>query len=482
MEIEDFELEEDEQEEENNQLKITIASTLADLAGTDTFADVNFIVGEGKEQRSIPAHSVILAVNSDVFEAMLYPFPFEETDLKDMCRDQLSEELPEVIIKDVNPLAFRTMLHCLYSDKSMISSSELVDLIYVAKKFQLRQLNKLCQDFLRSGINIENVCTLYTKAQKVEEVKNVAYSFIEDEAKGVFKSEGFMKLNKECIKQILCSDQLNIDEIELFSACMLWCKAECKRRELEETIDNKKYILSDILPLIRFPVMKLEDIAKTINPSKILPKEQVLQLFTYLGTEEKKRSELKVDFSTQKREAVLKWGFHEINKSERIKIEKLRVCSNLSSSFAYCMGDKPMATGKHCWQVDRYSFEDGTPSFLFLGVSSLAKFDDASSDIPATHKIWGFSSDGQKYIDGKSEESEDQVDFTTGPFQLLLDCEEGSLDLVNMHTSKTYSISKMPKKTSVSSLTGGGYVPYFNFKKSNITIIPLSYKKFNQQI
>eukprot|EP00463_Aulacantha_scolymantha_P005927 TRINITY_DN7387_c0_g1_i1.p3 TRINITY_DN7387_c0_g1~~TRINITY_DN7387_c0_g1_i1.p3 ORF type:complete len:78 (+),score=18.28 TRINITY_DN7387_c0_g1_i1:57-290(+) len=70
-EFEDF----DEGDEEQDKAKMTIASTLGGLVGTDTFADIYFIVGEGKEQRSIPAHRMILAANSDVFEAMLYPSP-----------------------------------------------------------------------------------------------------------------------------------------------------------------------------------------------------------------------------------------------------------------------------------------------------------------------------------------------------------------------------------------------------------------------
>lgn len=481
--FEDFELAEDDEQEENNKVKITIASTLADLAGTDTFADVNFIVGQGKEQRSIPAHRVILAVNSDVFEAMLYPFPFDDTDTKE--NNITSDELPEVIIKDVNPLAFRTMLHCLYSDKSMINSSELVDLIYVAQKFQLRQLNKLCQDFLKNGINVDNVCTLYSKAQKVEEVKVVALSYIEDEAKGVFKTTGFLNLNKECIKQILSSDQLNIDEIEVFSACMEWCKAECKRQKLEETTKNKKNLLQDILPLIRFPVMKIEDIASTINPSKILLREDILQLFTYLGTEKENRTEVKVNFNTQLREAVLKWDFHILMKSERITLDlyKARVCSNTSSSFAYCIGNKPMAKGKHCWQVEQYSFGDDDASWLMLGVSAMQKYTDASSEMPTDQKIWGISSDGKKF-DGKGGTSDIKVDLASGPFHLLLDCDEGTLDIVNLKNKKEeiYNLDKMPKKTSVTSLAGGGYVPYFNLKKSSITITVISYKEFNQQI
>jgi hypothetical protein len=46
------------------------------------FADVYFLVGTGKDQRRIPAHRVVLAAASDIFEAMLSPVVFPE-DVKD---------------------------------------------------------------------------------------------------------------------------------------------------------------------------------------------------------------------------------------------------------------------------------------------------------------------------------------------------------------------------------------------------------------
>lgn len=472
--LEDFDLVEDDEEEKEKALKITIASTLADLAGEDTFADVYFIVGEGKKQRSIPAHRVVLAVNSDVFEAMLYPFPFNE---KDEAVPKISScEIPEIVIKDVNPLAFRTMLHCLYSDKGDINASELVDLLHVAKKFQLRRLSVVCQEFLKNGVTVDNVCTLFSKAQHLEEVRTIAYSFIEDKAKEVLKSDGFYNLSKDCVKQILSSGQLNIDEIEIFSACTSWSVAECKRQNLEESIDNKKNILEDLLPLVRFPVMKIDEIAQSIGPSQILSKSQVLQLFTYLGNEKEKRSEVNMDFNTEPREAVLKWIFHTTHKSTRITLEKTLVASNRLSNFAYCIGNKPMTKGKYCWKVEQKTF--GKDSWLLLGVSSIKSHTDDATAEPNDSKVWGLTSDSKQYA-GNGKNTKLETDFTNGPFHLLLDCETGTLEIANMFNQKTYSISNLSKKESILTLDGGGFVPYFNLKKCSITVTPMSSKKFN---
>jgi hypothetical protein len=39
------------------------------------FADVYFVVGQGKEMKKIPGHRVVLASSSDVFEVLLLPSP-----------------------------------------------------------------------------------------------------------------------------------------------------------------------------------------------------------------------------------------------------------------------------------------------------------------------------------------------------------------------------------------------------------------------
>jgi len=68
---------------------LTVAGALAAIAGRDKFADVHFLVGTGKEQRRVPAHRVVLAASSDIFEGMLYPieFPEEKDEKKDKKKD-----------------------------------------------------------------------------------------------------------------------------------------------------------------------------------------------------------------------------------------------------------------------------------------------------------------------------------------------------------------------------------------------------------
>jgi hypothetical protein len=77
------------------------------------------------------------------------------------------------------------------------------------------------------------------------------------------------------------SSKLAIDEIDLFKGVLRWSVAECKRQGKKDTTETKRDILTDIIPLVRFPVMAMEDVATFVSPSQMLSPNQLLEVFTY---------------------------------------------------------------------------------------------------------------------------------------------------------------------------------------------------------
>lgn len=68
---------------------------------------------------------------------------------------------------------------------------------------------------------------------------------------------------------VLERDTLSIRENRLFGAVVRWAEAECYRQQLPLTSENKQKVLGKALPLIRFPLMTVEEFAagkKTFNP------------------------------------------------------------------------------------------------------------------------------------------------------------------------------------------------------------------------
>lgn len=60
---------------------------------------------------------------------------------------------------------------------------------------------------------------------------------------------------------ILERDTLSIRENRLFEAVARWAEAECYRQQLPPTAENKQKVLGRALPLIRFPLMSVEEFA-----------------------------------------------------------------------------------------------------------------------------------------------------------------------------------------------------------------------------
>jgi len=98
----------------------------------------------------------------------------------------------------------------------------------------------------------------------------------------------------------------------VLDGAMAWAKAELKRNPPKST-DSKadvKTALGDILNLIRFPCMELNDIALKVSSIGLLDQPQTLALFTYLGqkaAKSDKKSSIALDacikmFSTKPRE------------------------------------------------------------------------------------------------------------------------------------------------------------------------------------
>jgi hypothetical protein len=123
-----------------------------------------------------------------------------------------------------------------------------------------------------------------------------------------------------------------VDEFPLFQAVLRWGKAECKRQEKKTdrlvlyvavhlqcltrvcrvvlcccvlhvcSGDDLRAVMADLLPLIRFPTMELENIAAHVATSQMLTQDQLLDLFKFVSiADEKEKSNTTSQFNTKPR-------------------------------------------------------------------------------------------------------------------------------------------------------------------------------------
>jgi len=127
-----------------------------------------------------------------------------------------------------------------------------------------------------------------------------ALRFVERNAEALFQQDAFLQLPKDRLLQLLQSDSLSIDEVDLFKAVMRWGEEYLYRHKqelgLEENEKGLQTVLADLIPLIRFPMMSMEEFSSEVVPTHVLQSDQQLEIFQYIAAGEK-AEEMKVPCS-----------------------------------------------------------------------------------------------------------------------------------------------------------------------------------------
>ena len=246
------------------------------MFNNDLFSDVKFVVpktAQGSESKqAIPAHKFVLSISSPVFEAMFYGELAETTD---------SIELPDCEYESLLEL-FRYI----YSDEVILNGSNVMGVLYLAKKYMVPSLADKCTEYLQENLEPSNVFSILPSAQKYEE-KNLVdqcWKLVDEQSEDAVKSDGFATIERSLLESVVERDTLRISEVELFKAVMQWATKESEKQGLATNGQVKRRILGEkIVKGIRFPVMTLEEFASVVLESKILTLDEVSDIVKWFA-------------------------------------------------------------------------------------------------------------------------------------------------------------------------------------------------------
>ena len=247
------------------------------MFNNDLFSDVKFVVpksnGGSESKQVIPAHKFVLSISSPVFEAMFYG---ELADTRD------SIELPDCEYESLLEL-FRYM----YSDEVNLSGSNVLGVLYLAKKYMVPSLADKCTKYLQENLHPTNAFSILPSAQKYEENDLVerCWRVIDEKAEEAVTADGFATIERSLLEAVVQRDTLSIKEITLFQAVDLWATKECERQGLTADGEVKRRILGEaIVKGIRFPVMKEAEFARIVIDSEILTSKEIATFFKYYNS------------------------------------------------------------------------------------------------------------------------------------------------------------------------------------------------------
>ena len=188
--------------------KPTIRERSKYMFNNDLFSDIKFVVRKtdavSESKQVIRAHKFVLSISSPVFEAMFYGELAETRD---------SIELPDCEYESLLEL-FRYM----YSDEANLSGSNVMGVLYLAKKYMVPSLAEKCAEYLQDHLDPSNVFSILPSAQKHQE-KNLVdqcWKVIDRQTEGAVKSNEFATIERSLLEAVIIRDTLTIKEIDLF--------------------------------------------------------------------------------------------------------------------------------------------------------------------------------------------------------------------------------------------------------------------------
>ena len=254
----------------------TIRERARFMLNNDRLSDVKFVAtksnGESESKQVIPAHKFILAIGSPVFEAMFY--------------GELAETKDTIELPDCDHESLLELFRYMYSDEVNLSGSNVMGVLYLAKKYMVPSLTDKCMEYLKEKLDPSNVFIILPFAQKYEDNTLVdrCWNVIDEQTEAAVNSDGFEMIEESLLEGVITRDNLMIEEVVLFQAVIRWATKQCEKQGLVADGKVKRRIIGErAIKAIRFPLMTMEEFASVVIDTNLLTTEETNGLFKFFA-------------------------------------------------------------------------------------------------------------------------------------------------------------------------------------------------------
>ena len=257
----------------------TISERTKFIFNNELLSDIKFVAPTSnsesesrKSQKSIPAHTFVLAISSPVFYAMFY--------------GELAETGGTIELPDCDSESLLELFRYLYSDEVNLTGSNVMQVLYLAKKYLVPSLAERCTEYLREHLEASNVFSILPQAQKFEDkdLEERCWSVIESHTEEAVTSDDFVTLERSIVESVVKRERLNVKEVDLFKAVDRWANRAVEKQGLTPDSKVKRKVLGEeIVKAIRFPVMSYNEFASVVLDCCILTKGELIFLIKHYG-------------------------------------------------------------------------------------------------------------------------------------------------------------------------------------------------------
>ena len=257
----------------------TISERTKFIFNNELLSDVKFVAPasnseseSGKSQKNIPAHKFVLAISSPVFYAMFY--------------GELAETGGTIELPDCDSESLLELFRYLYGDEVNLTGSNVMQVLYLAKKYLVPSLAGKCTEYLREHLEASNAFSILPQAQKFEDkdLEKRCWNVIELHTEEAVTSDDFVTLERSIVESVVKRERLNVKEVDLFKAVDRWSTKEVERQGLTPGGEVKRRVLGEeIVNSIRFPVMSYNEFASVVLDCDILTKRELGFMIKHYG-------------------------------------------------------------------------------------------------------------------------------------------------------------------------------------------------------
>jgi hypothetical protein len=177
---------------------------------------------------------------------------------------------------------FSDSLKFIYTGEISVNQKNVDHVIVCADTFGITSLKLVCFEFRIKSIDKDSVIPTIMKGKRKEfeydatELIDLCFKYLEENTHKVIKSKTFVELDSEGVILLCKSNELVIGEADLFDGVLTWGKSESKKNS-----STLELVLKDILPLIRFPMMDVDYLEKTVKPLKLISNDDLKEAIEF---------------------------------------------------------------------------------------------------------------------------------------------------------------------------------------------------------
>ena len=210
------------------------------------------------EGQDFAVHSNVLSAASDYFMALF---------ASELFAKEKQNNLVE--LNEMKSTTLAEVLQFIYTGEANISSSNAQDLVVASDYLIIPSLKSKAAKFLAESMSASNCLSLESFASKYncDSLWQAALEYKCQHFTAVVKSEDFLSLRFEQVKEFMCEDKLNISEEEqVYEAVMAWVKHDLSTRES---------FLPDLLKCLRLFSMSKYSLRAILNTEQLIAKNPI---------------------------------------------------------------------------------------------------------------------------------------------------------------------------------------------------------------